>query len=278
MAQQLFRVPSGLGFIPVLDEANAGLKYLSFAVLRLRAGQSWSGESGEEEMALVSVSGKFGLKVEGLRSAEWSGIGGRTSVFAGAPGAACVPRASVFLVTGESDCELAVFKSRTDADAAPALVRPEDIATVNSGSANWRRDVKMIFPPGTGLTSRLIIGETLNPPGNWSGFPPHKHDAGTVDEYPLEEIYYFKLQPADCFGVQVSYGGKEEDAAHIITDDTVAVFRSGYHPTSATPGVQVSYLWALAGAERNYKVSIDPRYRWLSHAESILRESQKYYR
>ena len=278
MAQQLFRVPSGLGLVPVVDKVNAGLEYLSFAVLRLRAGQDWSGESGEEEVALVTVSGKFGLRVEGPRSVEWSGIGGRASAFSGVPGAVCVPRASAFRVTGESDCELAVFRAKTDVDTAPALVRPEQVATINSGSANWRRDVKMIFAPGTGLTSRLIIGETLNPPGNWSGFPPHKHDTATADEYPLEELYYFRVLPSDCFGVQVSYGGREDDTAHIITDDCVAVFRSGYHPTSATPGVQVSYLWALAGAERTYKVYIDPRYRWLSHTEAILRESQKYYR
>jgi 5-deoxy-D-glucuronate isomerase len=56
------------------------------------------------------------------------------------------------------------------------------------------------------------------------------------------------------------------------------VFRSGYHSTAAAPGVQVSYIWALAGDKRNYKISIDPRFRWLSNAEAVLRESQKYYR
>ncbi|MCL4465064.1 MAG: 5-deoxy-glucuronate isomerase [Chloroflexi bacterium] len=278
MVQEMFKVPAGAGYVPVVGEANAALRHLSFDCLRLSAGQFWSGESGDEEVALVTVGGKFSLKVEGRHAADWSSIGGRANVFAGNPAAACVPRRSAYKVGALSNCEIAVFKAKTDADAEPALVNPDEVGITNSGTANWRRDVRLIFPPGSGKTTRLIIGETLNPPGNWSGVPPHKHDALTGEEFPLEEVYYFRTLPSDGFGVQLFFGGKEAEAAHFIYDNTAAVFRSGYHTTGALPGVQVSYLWALAGSERTYKITTDPRFRWLANAEPVLRESQKYYR
>ncbi|MHB1134413.1 MAG: 5-deoxy-glucuronate isomerase [Chloroflexota bacterium] len=278
MAQEMFKVPGGTGYVPVAGDGNADLKYLSFGVLRLQGGEEWSDESGEAEVGLVTVAGKFDLRVEGQHPMEWQGLGGRANVFAGLPAAVCVPRHHTYHVKAAGDCELAVFNALTDEDGEPALMRPEEVSQINSGTANWRRDVRLLFAPGGGKTTRLIIGETVNPPGNWSGFPPHKHDSVSGEEYPLEEIYYFRTQPADGFGVQLYFGGREAETAQFIYDDTAAVFRSGYHSTAAAPGVQVSYIWALAGDKRNYKISIDPRFRWLGNAEAVLRESQKYYR
>lgn len=276
MAQEMFKVASGSGYVAVADADSAGLKFLSFGVLRLRAGQEWGEQSGEAEIGLVSVGGRFDVRIEGQHTVHWPGLGGRANVFSGLPTAVCVPRHHTCLIKAVDDCELAVFTALTDTDGEPVLVRPEAVAQTNSGTANWRRDVRLLFAPGTGKSTRLIIGETVNPPGNWSGFPPHKHDTVAGDEYPLEEIYYFRTMPGDGFGVQLFFGGREPEAAHFIYDNTAAVFRSGYHSTAAAPGVQVSYIWALAGNQRNYKISVDPRFRWLSSAEAVLRESQKY--
>ena len=278
MAQEMFKVPGGSGYVPVAGADNAQLRFLSFAVLRLQGGEEWSDDSGESEVGVVTIAGKFSIGIEGVNHVDWTGLGGRANVFAGMPAAVCVPRRRKYHITSRVGCELAIFKALTDADGEPALVRPEEVSQINSGTANWRRDVRLLFAPSGGKTTRLIIGETVNPPGNWSGFPPHKHDAVAGDEYPLEEIYYFRTQPSDGFGVQLFFGGREQETARFIYDDTAAVFRSGYHSTAAAPGVQVSYIWALAGDQHNYKISIDPRFRWLGNAEAVLRESQKYYR
>ncbi len=270
--QQVFKVAAGGGYIKCVDRENAGLQHVALDVLRLKAGESWSGESDEEEIGLVTLSGSCAVYIAGQHAVEWPNLGGRPNPFAGAPGAAYIPRDTSYRVAGETDVELAVFKAKCDVRREPFALKPGDLAAGSVGAANWRRDVRLIFPPGSARTGRLIIGETINPPGNWSGFPPHKHDKVAADEYPLEEVYFFKTQPVEGYGVQLIYGGEEGDRAHIIGNDDVAVFRSGYHPLVAAPGVQVYFIWALAGNERIYKVSIDPRYRWLSHAEAILRE------
>ncbi|MHB1416843.1 MAG: 5-deoxy-glucuronate isomerase [Chloroflexota bacterium] len=273
----IFDILNDRGHVGVVGEDNADLHYLAVEMLRLAAGQSWSGATADEEAGLVVLNGICAVEVAGPHAVRWPSVGGRASVFAGPPAAAYVPRQTTFKVAGVTEVEVAVFKAKTDADAEPFLVEPKDVALLSSGTANWRRDVRLVFPPGGQRSTRLIIGETLNPPGNWSGFPPHKHDTESASEFPLEEVYLFKAQPADSYGVQLSYGGKEGDTAHLVGNNQVAVFRSGYHPTVAAPGVQLHYTWALAGSEKAYRVAIDPRYTWLTAAEAVLRESAKHY-
>lgn len=272
MMQQVFRIPEGGGYLSLAGKENAGLRHMALDVLRLKAGETWTGATGGEELALITQSGKCSVKVEGKHSADFPSVGGRANMFSGAPGAVYVPCQSNYQVTGTTDVEISVFKAYSDLALPPYQVSADDLKAASVGAANWRRDVRLIFPPGTGKTGRLIVGETINPPGNWSGFPPHKHDTSDEQEYPLEEIYLFKTMPSEGYGVQLIYGGAEGSAAHMLNNNDVAVFRSGYHPCVASPGVQLGFTWALAGADRIYKVSIDPRYRWLSAAEALLKE------
>ena len=88
--------------------------------------------------------------------------------------------------------------------------------------ANWRRDVRLVVPPGSGVSQRLIIGETVNPPGNWSGIAPHKHDQTNDCENSLEEVYWFKVKPTDSFGVQLGYKGGMEESLFVHNDDVIS--------------------------------------------------------
>jgi hypothetical protein len=84
---------------------------------------------------------------------------------------------------------------------------------------------------------RLLLGETINPPGNWSSYPPHRHDRHDPPrEVNLEEVYLFKVDPPGGFGVQIRYdlGGAEE--AFLVRDDDIAVIRAGFHPVVAASG------------------------------------------
>lgn len=269
--ERVVRIPDGGGYLKGVGKEN-GLNFVTMDMLRLKDGQTWSGQAIEEETVLVTLGGRCAVKVEGAHPVEWTTVGGRPNMFAGVPGVAYIPRRTPYTVTGTGDVEVVVFTSPCDADLEPRLVPSDELKPNSVGGYNWRRDVKMLFSPGTGKTSRLIVGETINPPGNWSGFPPHKHDVEAPDEFPLEEVYVFKTMPSDGIGVQLIYGGKEGDSAHIIGDNSVAAFPTGYHPSVAAPGTQLGFVWALAGEARNYKVSIDPRYRWLSAVEAILKE------
>ncbi len=269
--EQVVKIAPGNGYHKGVGEEN-GLKFVSMDSLKLAKGESWQGEAIGEETVLVTIGGACSIDVQGKAPVKWEKVGGRANMFTGVPGVAYIPRQTPYTVTGLSDVELVVFKAKTDEDLPPRFVAPEEIKTNSVGAASWRRDVKMLFAAGDGRATRLIVGETINPMGNWSGFPPHKHDVVSDEEYPLEEIYVYKINPPDGFGVQVIYGGNEGDSAHILDCNTVASLPSGYHPGVAAPGNQLGFVWALAGDARNYKVSIDPRYAWLSSAELLLKE------
>ena len=97
----------------------------------------------------------------------------------------------------------------------------------------------------------LIVGETLNPPGGWSSYPPHRHEH--------EELYLYRFEPAIGFGVHVSYD-EAADAARVVRDGSIERITDGYHPVVAAPAAAMYYLWALAGDHDTVDTRIDPLY------------------
>jgi len=148
------------------------------------------------------------------------------------------------------------------------------VKVVSAGVANWRRDVRLVIPPGSPISQRMIIGETINPPGNWSGIPPHKHDEISGVENILEEFYLFKAKPAGGYGVQLGYKNGNEES-YLIHNDDVFLMENGYHPTVASPGTTLGYLWVLSGDDKAYNITTDPRFDWVASAEAVIRESQR---
>ena len=259
---QVLKVAARSGHQTVIKAGQDGIKWLGLEYLRLPKGQEWQGDLADEEAGFVILGGKVSISVSGNASAEWKAIGARPDIFGGPAAAVYAPRGSKVRVKADTDAEVAIAKAPCSADLAPAYIAPESVKIVSSGMANWRRDV------------RLVIGETLNPPGNWSGIPAHKHDQIVKGENFLEEFYMFKARPGDGFGVQVMYDQKKSEAVTVGNDD-VTVMLSGYHPTVAAPGVTLCYLWVLSGDSKAYDIVIDPRFGWVPTAESVLREMQK---
>lgn len=279
----LFKVPSEIGFHPVFKWGEGDLKYLSLDSVRLNAGKGCQVALAEEEGVLVILGGQASVRIKAKEAANWEGVGSRADPFSGSPAAIYVPRRAQVEITAESKLEAAIAKAPCDVDLPPTLITPDAIKVISAGTANWRRDVRLIVPPGSPISQRLIVGETLNPPGNWSGIPPHKHDQMAGGENILEEFYFFKVKPLDSFGIQMIYSDPalseaegDKGEAHIISDGDVAVFLNGYHPTVAAPGTTVFYLWALAGEDKAYKIGVDPRFQWVSQAEAVFKESQRW--
>ncbi len=270
----LFKVPAGSGHLPIFKPGDQGIQWLGLEIVRLAAGETWQGGLHDEEAGLVILGGRCSVTLDGQKHAEWSGLGGRADIFAGPPTAVYVPRRSTLSITAETALEAAIAKTPCEVDLPAALIAPSEVKVISAGMANWRRDVRLVIPPGSPISQRLIIGETINPPGNWSGIPPHKHDEITQTENSLEEFYLFKVRPADGYGVQLMYRGGE-GSAHLIGNDDVAVMLGGFHPTVAAPGVTIAYLWTLSGHGKAYNLSIDPRFSWVSSAEAVFREMKQ---
>jgi 5-deoxy-glucuronate isomerase len=280
-----FKISPTAGHQSLFQPGDQGIHWLGLEVLRLEKGESWQESYQDQEAALVILSGRCTVSMEispssagdqksAQQNFEWRGIGSRGDVFSGLPTTIYAPRGSKITLCAESKVEIAIGKAPATLDLPPVVVRPEDVKANSAGIANWRRDVHLMVPPGSPISQRLIVGETVNPPGNWSGFPPHKHDGKQPGENLLEEFYLYKARPSDGFGLQPLYcNGAGE--VHIVGNDDVMVMLNGYHPTVATPGTTLYYLWILAGDSKAYDITIDPTFRWLSNAEPVIREIQR---
>lgn len=267
----LFKIPAGEKHSSVFQPGEHGIQWLGLEVINLKAGEEWQGATGSNEAAFVILGGRCTISVGGQ---TWSGLGSRPDIFGGPPAAVYAPKESQVTVIGESTVEVAVAKSPSDVALPPTLIKPEDVRVVSAGMSNWRRDVHLVIAPGSPISQRLIVGETINPPGNWSGVPPHKHDQRVPGENFLEEFYLFKVRPADSYGLQLMYRDGEGQG-HIIGNNDVTVMLSGYHPTVASPGTTIGYLWTLAGEVKDYDIVIDPRFSWVANAEAVLKEERR---
>jgi 5-deoxy-glucuronate isomerase len=134
--------------------------------------------------------------------------------------------------------------------------------TRQAGEANWSRTIRTILGPED-AAGRLVVGETLNPSGNWSSYPPHKHDRqAPPEEVELEEVYFYRFRPASGFGVQLLYD-EEHERAQVVHDGDALPIPSGYHPVVAAPGYELYYLWVMAGESRELAPFFDPQHAWI---------------
>jgi 5-deoxy-glucuronate isomerase len=256
------------GHQKVVERGQHGIRWLGLDLVRLAAGETWKTRLGDEEAALVVMSGKCTIRA-GKETFE--GVGGRADMFAGPACLVYAPRQTEVDVRAESKLELAFAHVPSDQDHPVRIITPDQVKLVSAGMANWRRDIRLYLPPGSPIGQRMIIGETINPPGNWSGIPPHKHDEHSAIENVLEEFYLFRLKPASGDGIQLLMQDGRP-TAHVVRNDDVAVLLDGYHPTGALPGTTVGYLWLLSGESKAYDITTDPRYAWVAATEAVLKE------
>jgi 5-deoxy-glucuronate isomerase len=210
---------------------------IGLALADLETGQSFE-SPGDLETVVVVLSGVIDVEADGK---SLGSAGGRSSVFEGPGHAIYAPPGIALRLTATTSAQLAIATAPAGqgAPSKARIIGPEDAA------------------------GRLLLGETINPPGNWSSYPPHKHDReAPPDEVRLEEVYLFKVDPPEGFGVQVRYDDAGTEA-FTVRDGDVAVIRSGYHPVVAAPGYSLYYLWVMAGEGRQMIPHFDPAHAWV---------------
>ncbi|HXU07647.1 MAG TPA: 5-deoxy-glucuronate isomerase [Blastocatellia bacterium] len=251
----------GSGETMRLTRESAGFDYLSFRARRLVKGESFSDETGDTEMGLVVLGGRCSVESS---AGSWSNIGGRAHVFSGMPYALYLPIETVFTVSAESDCDLAFCFCRAESKYPARLVTPDDVEVEIRGGANATRQINHILKPEF-PAERLLIVEVYTPSGNWSSYPPHKHDVhNPPDEVDLEEIYYYKVNHPDGYAIQKVYTpDRRIDQTLTVRDGEIVLIPEGYHPVVAAHGYNVYYLNALAGSARSMAASDDPAYAWV---------------
>lgn len=255
------------GYHAVLEGAENPLHYLSFGLLSLTPGAPEATlNTGPNEAALVILSGSVQVRT-GDR--EWGPLGGRRSVFDGPGTSMYVGRESTAAVVAVGGpAEVAVCRSAAATSHPPFVVEPAEVKVVTRGQDHWRREVRDILADNAeGRVDRLVVGETINQAGEWSGYPPHKHDTLQPGEEEIfEELYHFRVDPPKGFGVQVHYRSKfEPDGAHLVRNGDSFGIPDGYHPVVAGGGYRVYYLWFMAGpGSRTLRPFEDPDHRWVA--------------
>jgi 5-deoxy-glucuronate isomerase len=170
-------------------------------------------------------------------------------------------------VTADSDCDLAFCYSRAEEQHPAQLVTPDQVSIEIRGGGNATRQIHAMLPPDF-PAHRLLVVEVFTPDGNWSSFPPHKHDVHNPPaEVDLEEIYYFRIERPEGFAIQKVYTpDRRIDQTLTVRDGELVLVPEGYHPVVAAHGYNVYYLNALAGSARSMASSDDPDYAWVRSA------------
>ena len=245
---------------PVTPE-SAGWKYVGFEVVALRRGEAVERSMRGRELCAVVLSGTVDITCD---AQEWAGVGSRASVFEGTPDSVYAPPGKSVSFTAASDaCEVALCWAPARKGADPALIRAADVKPFRRGSGRTERTIHNILMEDRPAES-LLVTEVLTPAGNWSSYPPHKHD---TDDPPretyLEETYYHRTARPDGFAVQLVYtDDRSLDEAIQVRDGDVVLVPRGYHPVAAGPGYDLYYLNVMAGPVRRWLVTTDPRHRW----------------
>ncbi len=262
LAIQQSKEPAQDGTLLAVTPREAGWKYVSFKVWRLHPGQIVKDRTSDEEVGLVVLSGKVTI-----RSSEgtWEAIGERESVFDGRPYVVYLPPGTDFALEGVTRCEIARCGSIAEKGASAQLITPQEIGEETRGEGNAQRYIRHLLEADR-PAEHLFLVEVITPSGNWSSYPPHKHDTDNPpQETYLEETYYHRVKPDQGFGFQRVYtADRSMDEAILVEDGTLVLVPRGYHTVSVAPGYDLYYLNVMAGPVREWRFNNDPAHVWVS--------------
>ncbi len=249
-------------------------KLLDFNLLKLSAGEIHKAKSEGRELLAVILGGKATFTVNGI---TFDKVGGRPNTFSGKPHSVYIPAGAEYSIQAEGAVEIALPSAPSDdITITPYVINPSQVAAGVWGAANFKRNFHQILTLASQPelpARRLIVGETFTPSGNWSTYPPHKHQ---VDDLPRqafhEEMYYFKVNPGEGFGICHYYNEEGEEENFTIRDNSIHMLPRGYHTVVSAPGYTTYYLWFLAGTQRVQATVDDPAFGWVNKTVSMLKD------
>jgi 5-deoxy-glucuronate isomerase len=251
--------PDERGELLYLPREQAKWDWMGFFVHRLGPGDSFRTHTNGEEAAFVVLGGTC--------IAEWGQgvqcIGERKNVFGGFPYTLYLPAGNEVLFKAETNCEIAECRVPSEARLEPKLITPDNVISSLRGGGNSSRQIVDIIPPAF-PADKLMVIEVYTPGGNWSSYPPHKHDTHKPPaEVDLDEIYYFRINQEGGFAFQHLYGGEDREQTLKARDGDVVLVHNGFHTVVAGPGYDTYYLNLLAGTSRTMAITEDLDHTWI---------------
>lgn len=249
-----------------------GWAHTGLQVSDLAAGESRRVETGDLEYIVVPLAGAANVEVEGRAFA----LAGRADVFSAATDVLYVPRGSRFTLTSVAGGRYALCSATARATRPAAYLAAADVPDELRGAGAASRRVRNFGVPRVLDADSIIACEVITPAGNWSSYPPHKHDEEREGvETSLEEIYYFEVRTepdaplgGDAFGYQRVYGTPQRPIdvlAEVRSGDVVLVPHGWHGPAMAPPGYDMYYLNVMAGPgeTRAWLICDDPAHAWV---------------
>ena len=247
---------------------SAGWAFSGLAVLTLAPGESRTWATGESETLVLPLAGSCEVTCEG----QTIELTGRPDVFSGPTDFAYAPRDAELTVASAAGGRFALPSARCTRRLGFRRQPAELVPVELRGAGPASRQVNNFCTPDAFDADVLIACEVLTPGGNWSSYPPHKHDEATDTESELEEIYYFEVAPGPTGGEGVGYhrvyaspGHDVDVLAEVRSGDAVLVPHGWHGPSMAAPGYDLYYLNVMAGPgpERAWRISDDPAHAWV---------------
>jgi 5-deoxy-glucuronate isomerase len=246
--------------------------YTGLDVYTLAPGEELDLDQVERECIVVPLEGSLSVSVVGGNHYE---LAGRPSPW-GVTDVLYLPVHTLARIVSAGGARVALPWARATVSFPVQYVAKNEVASELRGAGLCSRQVNNFGTPSVIRADRLIACEVMQPGGNWSSYPPHKHDVDGPGETQLEEIYYFEVAPSPTgtpgFALQRVYAsaaGEIDITAEVRTGDVVTI-PFGYHgPTVAAPGHDLYYLNVMAGpatehhSDRAWLISDDPDHAWI---------------
>jgi len=259
-------------FAVSVTEAVDGWRHTSLRIAHLDAAATLTHDTGDEEVVVVPLTGSVTIEVSG---GEPISLDGRASVFDGPSDTAYLPRGRAVTVRANGGpARVALCGARATTDREPRRIAAEEAQPELRGAGRASREVRAFGLPPVLDADTILVCEVITPAGNWSSWPPHKHDEDRPGvESELEEIYYFETRGTDArstdpVGYQRVYGTDDRPIdvlAEVRTGDVVLVPHGWHGPAMAAPDADLYYLNVMAGpgAERAWLIRDDPAHAWV---------------
>ena len=247
---------------------SAGWSHSGLRVLELAPGGAHALSTGEDEVVVVPLSGGLVVSCEGRTLT----LAGRAHVFAGPTDFAYLPRDATAELSSEGGGRFALCAARARRTLPLRHARAAEVPVELRGAGSCSRQVNNFATAGVFEADSIIACEVITPGGNWSSYPPHKHDETSDVESELEEIYYFEVAPGPQgqpgLAYHRVYGTPDRpiDVLAEVRDRDVVLVPHGWHgPSIAAPGHDLYYLNVMAGPgpERAWRIVDDPVHAWV---------------
>ena len=246
------------GTLLEITPESVGWKYVASSVVALAPGRTHEADTGPNEVAVVPLSGAARFEFAGQTHTV-----SRRDVFTELPHVAYLPPRTAYSITAVGEFEFATGGVPAEGHYPARLIMPDELPTSLRGGANVSRGVTGVLD--LSLPAERLLGfEIVTPSGNWSSFPPHRHDGTNGTTY-HEETYYFRLEPREGFAIQRLYSPESGLELSIAArhGDLILV-HEGYHTVATAPGTNAYYLNFMGGPVRPVTLQIDPAYAWIT--------------